>query len=229
MQLAPEPRLSFDVPNGRLTLSAVDLDLWAEHLAWCYGFMGVPHGATIAAQDFGSSPISFLGSRLLMPGLQAGVAERMDGRFICLDASAERVTLTSAVLAQLPVDALVVRADIVGLLEGEIARKSVGGFPSGQRLIVSMDENDVPVRDRAVWRHLLNVPASMLLAPECSTCGGFHLRPDFYEVRTNGEIRNLLMPEASPCSLPAAQIVASGECSVAPEDDCIVYFGTAGS
>ncbi len=228
MPLAPEPRLSFDVPNGRLALGAADLELWAEHLAWCYGFMGIPHGATIAAQDFGSSPISFLGSALLMPGLDAGVAERMDGRFICLDASAERATLTPAVLAQLPVDALVVRAEVLGLLQAEVAKRSHIGFEPNYRLIVAIDENDRPVQGDAVWRHLLNVPASMLLAPECRACGGFHLREGFYEVSADGEIRNLRLSAASRCHLEYAENLALGRCAVAPGDACVTYSGPNG-
>jgi hypothetical protein len=223
MLLAPEPRLYFDVPNGRLALCAVDLERWAEHLAWCYGFMGIAHGATIAAQDFGSSPISFLGSALLMPGLDAGIAERMEGRFICLDASGERTTLTPGVLAQLPVDALIVRADILGLLQAEIAKKSRSGIESGLRLIVTIDENDRPVQGRGVWRHLLNVPASMLLAPECPQCGHFHLRNGFYEVTTDGEIRNLRLSGAARCRLEHAEILVPGRCAMGPEDACVAY------
>ncbi len=119
--------LFFDVPGGRLAFGDGDLDIWAEHLAWCYRMMGVGDGATVAVQDFGSSPISFLGSSLLMPGLRRGVAERIDGRFICLDASAERVTLTPALLAQLDVDALVIREDMLELLSAELDKR---GFPA---------------------------------------------------------------------------------------------------
>ena len=109
-------RLIFDVPDGRLCFADGDLDTWAEHLTWCYRLMGVEEGATIAVQDFGSSPLSFLGSALLMPGLARGVAERLGGRFVGLDASPERVTLTPAVLDQLAVDVLVVRSSVADLL-----------------------------------------------------------------------------------------------------------------
>lgn len=225
MLLAPEPRLSFDVPGGQLALGAADLEVWAEHLAWCYRFMGIPAGATIAAQDFGSSPISFLGSALLMPGLAAGIAERMDGRFICLDASPERVTLTPAVLAQLPVNVLIVRADVLGLLEAEVAKKLRGGFPPDLRLVITIGENDRPVPGHVAWRHLLNVPAGMLLAPECGSCGGFHLRNSFYEAAAGGEIRNLRLPSAASCHLEFAEIAAPGSCDVSPGDARIVYSG----
>ncbi len=222
MQLAHEPRLSFDVPNGRLALSAADLELWAEHLAWCYSFMGVAHGATIAAQDFGGSPISFLGSALLMPGLRAGVAERMEGRFICLDASAERVTLTPAVLAQLPVDALVVRADVLGLLQTEMAKRSRAGFGS-LRLIVAIGESDRPVRGAGVWRHLLNVPASMLIAPQCPACRRFHLRDGFYRAEADGGIHNLRLLGVPRCHLQFAETLPPGSCAASPGDACVGY------
>ncbi len=221
MLLAHEPRLSFDVPNGRLTLSAADLELWAEHLAWCYAFMGVPRGATIAVQDFGSSPLSFLGSALLMPGLRAGIAERMDGRFICLDASAERVTLTPAVFAQLEVDALIVRADVLGLFRAEMAKKPHAGFGSEVRLVVAIGEDDRPDRGDGAWRHLLNVPSAMLLAPECPACGFFHLREGFYRADSDGGIRNLRLRDASRCHLEFAGILAPGSCAAAPGDACV--------
>ena len=223
MQLAHEPRLSFAVPNGRLALSAADLELWAEHLAWCYGFMGVARCATIAAQDFGSSPLSFLGSALLMPGLRAGVAERMEGRFICLDASAERVTLTPALLAQLPVDALIVRADVLGLLQTEMAKKSRAGFGSNLRLIVAIGETDRPVRGAGVWRNLLNVPASMLMAPECPACHRFHLREGFYRAEPDGGIHNQRLLGVPRCHLQFAEILAPGSCAAAPGDACVAY------
>src|ERR1035437_4554165 len=119
------PYLLFDVPGGHLAFGDGDLDIWAEHLAWCYRMMGIPDGATIAVQDFGSSPISFLGSSLLMPGLQRGVAERIDGRFVCLSPPAGRVPLTPALLAQLAVDPLFIREDVLVLLSAELHKKGL--------------------------------------------------------------------------------------------------------
>src|SRR5208282_6082088 len=166
------PYLCFDVPGGRLAFGAGDLDIWAEHLAWCYRMMGIPDGATIAVQDFGSSPISFLGSSLLMPGLRRGVAERIDGRFICLDASAERVTLTPALLAQLKVDALVVRNDIVELLAAELRKKgSAEVATQAMKTTIVVFGDEPPALNPTVtqpWRHLMHVERALLLAPECT-------------------------------------------------------------
>ena len=172
--------LFFDVPGGSLSFGNGDLDVWAEHLTWCYRMMGIPDGATIAAQDFGSSPISFLGSNLLMPGLRRGVAESIDGRFICLDASAERVTLTPALLAQLKVDALVVRDDIVELLAAELRKKgSVELAKQTMKTTIAVFGDEPPAHSptRAQpWRHLMHIERALLLAPECAQCGFFHLR-----------------------------------------------------
>ncbi len=55
-------RLSFDVPGGQLLFGDGDLDVWAEHLVWCYRMLGVEDGATIAVQDYGTSPLAFLSS-----------------------------------------------------------------------------------------------------------------------------------------------------------------------
>lgn len=212
----------FDVPDGRLCFAAGDLDVWAEHLAWCYRMMGVAEGATIAAQDFGSSPISFLGSRLLMPGLRRGVAERIGGRFICLDASAERVTLTPALLTQLKVDALVVRDDIVELLAAELRKK--GSAELGQspmKTIVVFGEDGPPLSPSSAqsWRHLMHVERALLLAPECAECGRFHLRSGFYEV-DGASIRNLKLA-LPPYELARGELTPAGRCAASPDDRTI--------
>lgn len=228
---ADDVTLMFDVPNGRLSLCARDLDVWAEHLAWCYQLMGVKRGATIAVQDFGNSPISFLGSALLMPGLRQGVAERLGGRFICLDASVERVTLTPAVLAQLAVDALVVRADVHGLLLAEMKKRARETGPLRFRTVIAFGDGDPPpVRDEggAPWRYLLHVAPSMLLAPECAGCGCFHLRAGFYGVES-ATVWNLQLAEVQPYRLRDAEVFPVGYCELEPDDCCVRFAnGTKG-
>jgi len=209
----------FDVPGGRLSFANGDLDVWAEHLTWCYRMMGVADGATIAAQDFGSSPISFLGSSLLMPGLRRGVAERIDGRFICLDASAERVTLTPALLAQLAVDALVVRDDIVELLAAELRKKGSAELAQHPMKTIVVFGEDSPALNPArvrPWRHLMHVERTLLLAPECSLCGCLHLRGGFYEV-DGATIRNLKLA-VPPCDLACGEVIPAGRCAAGPDD-----------
>jgi len=212
--------LFFDVPGGSLSFGDGDLDVWAEHLTWCYRMMGIPDGATIAAQDFGSSPISFLGSSLLMPGLRRGVAERIDGRFICLDASAERVTLTPALLAQLKVDALVVRDDIVELLAAELRKKGSAELAKQTMkttIAVFGDEPPAHSPTRAQpWRHLMHVESALLLAPECAQCGFFHLRNGFYEVK-GVTIRNL-KHAVPPYELSRGDLIPAGRCAAGPDD-----------
>ena len=220
---AAETRLLFDVPNGRLVFSAEALDAWAEHLAWCYELMGVKRGATIAVQDFGGSPISFLGSALLMPGLGRGVAERLGGRFIGLDASAERVTLTPAVLDQVAVDVLVVRADVAALLAAEIGKKGRNGSGSSHvRTVVAFsDEDPPPARGSgAPWRYFLHVPSSMLMAPQCSACGYFHLRAGVYRL-DGAEVSNLLYDNAPAWRLPTSWSQTPGGCALGSEDSTI--------
>ena len=209
----------FDVPGGRLSFGNGDLDVWAEHLTWCYRMMGIADGATIAAQDFGSSPISFLGSSVLMPGLRRGVAERIDGRFICLDASAERVTLTPALLAQLAVDALVIRDDIVELLAAELRKQGSAELAQQamKTIVVFGDEPPALNPTRAQpWRHLMHVERALLLAPECAECGCFHLRGGFYEV-DGATIRNLKLA-VPPYDLARGELIPAGRCAAGPHD-----------
>ncbi len=214
--------LLFDLPGGRLAFGDGDLDVWAEHLTWCYRMMGIPDGATIAVQDFGSSPISFLGSSLLMPGLQRGVAERIDGRFICLDASAERVTLTPALLSQLSVDALVIREDVVELLSAELRKREFVALAKRpmKTIVVFGDEPPSFTPNRpAPWRHLTHVESTLLLAPQCVTCDCFHLRQGFYEV--DGRIIRNLRLTAPPCDVPRGELFPPSHCAAGILDWCI--------
>ncbi|HZC98932.1 MAG TPA: hypothetical protein VFA46_01680 [Actinomycetes bacterium] len=210
----PRAQLVFDVPDGRLAFTEGDMDRWAEHLAWCYRFLGVGEGATIAVQDFGTSPLSFLGSRLLMPTLGAGVAERLGGRMICLDASEERVLLTPAVIDQLQPDVLVVRADVLGLLL-EVGR-GAGVDLAGVNGIVSVRGDLAVARPGERWRYLLHVEPCLLLAPECTQCRSFHLRAGFYGLR-DGAIENRRLPSALPYE-SRSLVVAEGICGMGAED-----------
>jgi hypothetical protein len=214
--------LSFDVPGGRLAFADGDLDLWAEHLAWCYRMMGIPDGATIAVQDFGSSPISFLGSSLLMPGLRHGVAERIDGRFICLDASAERVTLTPALLAQLPVDALVIREDVLELLSAELRKRGTAALSERamKTIVVFGDEPPPPNPARLQpSRHFMHVESALLLAPQCVECDCFHLRQGFYQV--DGRVVRNLHLAVPAYELSRGQLFPPSHCAAGIQDWCI--------
>ena len=219
---AENPYLCFDVPGGRLAFGAGDLDIWAEHLAWCYRMMGIPDGATIAVQDFGSSPISFLGSSLLMPGLRRGIAERIDGRFICLDASAERVTLTPGLLAQLAVDALVIREDVLELLSAELHKKGFADLAQRTMKTIVVFGDEPPALNPAripPSRHLMHVESALLLAPQCVKCECFHLREGFYDV-AGRMIRNLRMP-APTYDLSRGELFPPSHCAAGIRDWCI--------
>jgi len=212
----------FHVPGGRLSFEDGDLDVWAEHLTWCYRMMGIADGATIAVQDFGGSPVSFLGSSLLMPGLWRGVAERIGGRFICLDASGERVTLTPALLTQLVVDALVVRDDIIELLAAEMRKKGSAELARHAMKIIVVFGDEPPARNPTrvqPWRHLMHVERALLLAPECAECGCFHLRGGFYEV-DGAVIRNLKLA-VPPYELARGELIPPGRCAAGPHDGVI--------
>lgn len=208
-----DANLFFDVPGATLRFSSSDLEQWAEHLAWCYGVLGLRSGCTLAVQDFGNSPLSFLGSAMLMPGLERGVAEHLRGRFICLDASAERVTLTPALLTQVTVDALVVRADVMGLLDAELAKKARGReqMQKMPQIVVALGLDDPsPHGDSRSLHYLLNEPAKMLMAPQCPSCGVFHLRGGFYD--SDGPTIHNLRYDCEPFEVSGAEILIRGFC-----------------
>jgi hypothetical protein len=212
----------FDVPDGRLEFGRGDLDLWAEHLAWCFRMMDVPEAATIAVQDFGTSPLSFLGSALLMPHLERGLAEHLGGRFICLDASLERVTLTPTILAQLAVDVLVVRAEVMQPLSEAAHRAGKDLTSAPPRTVVTFRDDEMMRLPLVPWRFLLTIESAMLLAPECGDCRCFHLREGFYAVEGD-RIRNLRLPSAGIHSLSGAELLSAGGCVRGPDDWRVKY------
>jgi hypothetical protein len=224
-----QSQLSFDVPGGRLTFGTGELDGWAEHLTWCYRMLGVVDGATIAVQDFGSSPLSFLGSRLLMPWLGSGIAERISGRFICLDASAERITLTPALMTQLAIDAFVIRRDVVELLEGELLKRGLTDL-AHQKMKTIVVVNDEPqgadpAESKSRFR-LLHIESALILAPQCASCGCFHLREGVYE--TMGQRIHNLRLAVPPYELHWGVIIPPSSCSIENRDWCVRLPSQAG-
>lgn len=214
--------LTFDVPGAHLEFARGDLDVLAEHLAWCYRLMGLGAGPVIAVQDFGASALAFVGSAMLMPTLGEGLVERLGARFICLDASAERVTLTPAILAQLAVDVLVVRAEAADLLAGAIERAGAKPRAALPRIVVAFaDERAIPGRI-VPWRYLLHVESALLMAPECRACGCFHLRNGLYRLQDRA-VRNLRFASARPYALPQRWSIAPGDCALAPGDCRLSY------
>lgn len=214
---AEAPALRFDVPGGTLVFARDELDPWAEHLTWCYRFLGVGRGATLAVQDFGSSAVSFLGSALLMPGLERGVAERLGGRFLGLDASPERVLLTPSVLEQVNPDALVVRDAVLPLLEQHAAERGEPLDREGRVRVVVRDRLGRETELAPGWRELLHVEAALLLAPRCEACGSYHLRAGIYAVE-DGAVVNRRAPWARKLPLSPPARVADGPCERGPED-----------
>ncbi len=180
--------LSFGLPEGRLELHAADLAQWAEHLVWCYRLMGVAPGSTIGVVDFGVSPTAFLGSRLLTPMLDAGVAERLPGRVICLDASRERVALIPSILSQVGFDVLVVREEVAPVL-ATYCREAGSSLDDLLVVIafgaVARDAQAAPpFRNH---RRMLMIESDMLLAPQCQRCGHLHLRQSVYRRAAPGD------------------------------------------
>jgi hypothetical protein len=173
--------LSFGLPDGRIELRQGELDKWAEHLTWCYQLAGVQTDATIGVVDFGTSPIAFLGSRLLMPTLEAGVAERLPGRIICLDASRERVALVPSILSRVALDVLVIREEMIPVLLSYC--KEAGTTLDNLKIIRSFNfglrrapSDLMPLSGS----RLLMIEETMLMAPQCVICGALHLRASHY-------------------------------------------------
>jgi hypothetical protein len=210
-----EITLSFNLPDSQLTLSGADLDYWAEHLTWCLGLAGVGADATIGVVDYGTSPVAFLGSALLTPMLDAGVAERLPGRVICLDASRERVALVPSILRQLHLDVLIVRQEVMPALI-TYCREADQGLED----ILIITTQDTNTREPSVLirssRRLLVAESAMLMAPECAHCAKLHLRHSHYAPGPNGSV--VTLRGGSQTSLPHGIRVLEQKCSQSPQD-----------
>ncbi|HSD10183.1 MAG TPA: hypothetical protein VLF14_04315 [Candidatus Binatia bacterium] len=217
-------RVSFDVPGGRLLFGDNDLDIWAEHLVWCYRMLGVQDGATIAVQDYGTSPLAFLGSSSLMPHLRRGVVERLHGRVVCLDASPERVALTPAIAEQVMIDVLIVRAEVLAVLLANDERSGGALLARCRSLIVAVDGAPPEVECARKARYLLNVESGLLLGPECPECRHFHLRHGVYR-RTGNRVVNLRARSAAEVRLRVVSRSRTGACRLGPKDDCVRIAG----
>lgn len=216
-------------PGNALCLTIDELGDWAEHISWCYRFLGIEEGATIAVQDFGASPLALLATSLFLPIGGGGVAERLNGKVICLDASAEKVILTPAALRQVRPDALVIREDMAPLLLEQANRDGVR-FENMRLVLVVSDERSAAVPAPG-WDLLLVVGESLLLAPGCGVCRHFHLREGVYAV-ADGYVVNLHYPDATPHRAAWRGGTAKQGCPTRPGDWLLPidrYVSTCGS
>ncbi len=215
---AARPDVSFGVRDGRLTFGPGDLDDWAEHLAWCLELLGIGQGATIAVQDYGSSPLSFLASSLLTPTLANGVSERLEASVICLDASHDRVALTPSVLPQLRPTAILVLSDVAGLLLDACRRAEVDLIQGGAtRPVLVMSGEHLRPPGTGGWPVLLAIERAMILAPECPSCGHLHLRKGRYRV-DGRRVRAQGLRGARPYRLAGGEPIGDGDCPREPAD-----------
>lgn len=212
------PILSFGLPEGHLELRADDLARWAEHLTWSYRLMDVKPGSTIGVVDYGTSPTAFLGSRLLTPMLDAGVAERLPGRIICLDASRERVALVPSILSQVKFDVLVVREEVVPAL---VTYCREANQRLDDLLIVTtfgaVSRDAQKTGSFRKHRRMLLLEDSMLLASECHLCGRLHLRQSLYAHDESGD-RVTVRASGKVVTLPPSVGPAEKGCPDGSED-----------
>ena len=205
----------FDYPEGTLWLREEDLDFWAEHCTWCLRALGVEDGAMIGIEDYGTSPLSYLSSSLFMP-LGEGFADRLRGSAVCVDASHQRVAMTVGLVGLLPVDTLIVRSEVAAVVLDSARREGVLLEQRVKRLVQTLDGLPPGGFDPR-FGYLLVGEASLLIAPYCRTCGGFHLRDGYYDVEGRS-VHNRKHPGAPAWEAPTGAETAPGACRDRPHD-----------
>src|SRR5208283_3965326 len=131
-------------------------------------------------------------------------------------------TLTPALLAQLDVDALVIREDVLELLSAELDKRGFAALAQRtMKTIVVFGDEPAPFNPGRFQpsRHFMHVESALLLAPQCVKCDCFHLREGFYQV-DGRMIRNLRL--AAPAyGLSRGELFSPSHCAAGSGDWCI--------
>lgn len=193
-------RFGTDHAGGTVWWDDSAAERWSEHIAWAMRQLEVPESGLVAVADYGTSPLSFLGSSLTMP-IPRGWTERMDNGFICIDCSHQRLAVVPGLFGQLPITALVVRGQALLPLDDLCRRNGVVLEKTGVRVIVTLDGRLPPNAVRPGFDYLVMDEASLTIAPVCRQCGHAHLRRNHYAWH-EGRVSNLMQADLAAWDAP---------------------------
>lgn len=203
-------RFAVDYPGGVVWWDDLSVARWTEHIAWALRHLGVRESGLVAVADYGTSPLSFLGSSLTMP-IQQGWSERMDNAFLCIDASHQRLAVVPGLFEQLPITTLIVRGQALLPLDDLCRRNGVVLEKSGVHVIVTLDRAPAPNMVRPGFDYLIVDEPSLTIAPVCRQCGHAHLRRNRYD-HAGGQVRNRAQDGLASWDVPEAAVPAAGAC-----------------
>lgn len=164
-----------------------DLEAYAGVMsdAWCQ--IGVRADDRVAIYDYGSSPVTYLSSRVISPYLRQGAADRAGAVVICNDGLPELVDRCWHLLTYVQPQVLFMRCDNVDPFLRLLTRRGGWPAPAPRQVVVSGNEEWPGAREISAWERGLGAPVrrlaradlAMWLALECSA-GRVHLDSDHY-------------------------------------------------
>lgn len=203
-------RFAVDYPGGVVWWDDLSVARWSEHIAWALRQLDVRESGLVAVADFGTSPLSFLGSSLTMP-IQQGWSERMDNAFLCIDASHQRLAVVPGLFEQLPITTLIVRGQALLPLDDLCRRSGVMLEKSSAQVIVTLDRPPAPNMVRPGFDYLIVDEPSLTIAPVCRHCGHAHLRRNRY-AWVDGSVHNRVQEGLASWDLPDGMEPVDGAC-----------------
>jgi len=177
-------QLEYDVPVFQ-GFSRYDLEAYAGVMsdAWCQ--ICVRADDRVAIYDDGSSPVTYLSSRVISPYLRQGAADRIGAVVICNDGLPEFVDRCWHLLTYVQPQVLFMRCDNVDPFLRLLTRRGGWPAPPPRQVVVSGNEEWPGAQEISAWERALGTPVrrlaradlAMWLALECSG-GRIHMDSD---------------------------------------------------
>lgn len=179
-------QLEYDVPVFQ-GFSRYDLEAYAGVMsdAWCQ--VGVKADDRVTIYDYGSSPVTYLSSRVISPYLRQGAADRAGAVVICNDGLPELVDRFWHLLTYVQPQVLFMRCDNVDPFLRLLTLRGGWPAPPPRQVVVSGNEEWPGAQEIFAWERALCTPVrrlaradlAMWLALECSG-GRIHMDSDRY-------------------------------------------------
>lgn len=194
-------QLEYDVPVFQ-GFSRYDLEAYADVMsdAWCQ--IGVKADDRVAIYDYGSSPVTYLSSRVISPYLRQGAADRAGAIVICNDGLPELVGRWWHLLTYVQPEVLFMRCDNVDPFTRLLTQRGGWPAPPPRQVVVSGNEEWPGAQEVSAWERALGTPVrrlaradlAMWLALEC-TGGRIHMDSDRYLIEVVDQQSHSVLPE----------------------------------
>jgi phenylacetate-coenzyme A ligase PaaK-like adenylate-forming protein len=179
-------QLEYDVPVFQ-GYSPYDLEAYVGVMSDVWHQIGVKADDRVAIYDYGSSPVTYLSSRVISPYLWQGAADRAGAVVICNDGLPELVDRCWHLLTYVQPQVLFMRCDNVDPFLRLLTRRE--GWPATppRQIVVSGNEEWPDMQEISAWERALGTPVrrlaradlAMWLALECSE-SRIHMDSDRY-------------------------------------------------